>query len=97
MIQKQAKALGVGGLLLGTVFCTGCTRDQVLRLTYETLRQEDCHRTNINTDYCDRSYAFDYARYKKLRSTYLQEMSHRRDRNLALNDDVAFILPTREN
>lgn len=95
MIQKQAKALVLGGILLSVVFCTGCTQDQVLRLTYETLRQEDCHRTNINTEYCDRSYAFDYNRYKKLRSTYLQEMSQQRE--LALSEDVAFILPTREN
>ncbi|MDO6461909.1 hypothetical protein Q4485_14450 [Granulosicoccaceae sp. 1_MG-2023] len=95
MKQVRTQSLLMGGLFFNVLLCTGCTRDQVMQLTYETLRQEDCHRTDLHTEYCDRSYAFDYARYKKLRETYLQEMAEQRE--LALSEDVAFILPTREN
>lgn len=62
---------------------SGCTQDQVMRITYETLRQGDCHRTAVRTDYCDRSYALEYVEYKQLRNTYLNEVSNE---SLAFSD-----------
>jgi len=59
-------------IVTGLAACS-CTKDQVMRITYETLRQEDCHRNAFRTDYCDRSYALEYAQYKQLRDTYLQQ------------------------
>ncbi len=67
---------------------SGCTHDQVMRITYETLRQEDCHRTSFRTDYCDRSYAFEYVQYKQLRNSYLHEINNE---PLALTDSNSFI------
>ncbi len=82
MIKTRIRLLailttGYTGLLI-----SGCTKDQVYRLTYETLRQEDCHRNSFRTDYCDRSYAMEYVEYKQLRNHYLQQID---EENLAFS------------
>ncbi len=58
--------------MLGAV---SCTKDQVMRITYETLRQQDCHLNSARTNYCDRSYAFEYNEYQQLRRGYLQQIN----------------------
>ncbi|MCB1756618.1 MAG: hypothetical protein KDJ38_13935 [Gammaproteobacteria bacterium] len=89
MILRKIKLLAPLSVICTGMLNTACTRDQVMRMTYETLRQEDCHRNDFRTDYCDRSYAFEYAEYKLLRNSYLKQTAND---ELAMTDNSLFII-----
>ncbi len=74
---KSVKQITSLSVIFTSLITTGCTKDQVMRLTYETLRQEDCHRNSFRTDYCDRGYGFEYSEYKELRNNYFQQIDNR--------------------
>lgn len=76
MIFNRIRLIAPVSALCSGLINSGCTQDQVMRITYETLRQGDCHRTAVRTDYCDRSYALEYVEYKQLRNSYLSEVNN---------------------
>ncbi len=74
--------------MLSSLINAACTKDQVMRITYETLRQGDCHRNSVRTDYCDRSYTFEYAEYKHIREGFLQQVEEKPE--LAMTEPTLF-------
>lgn len=87
MKVRKVKQITSVSLLFTSLISTGCTKDHVLRLTYETLRQEDCHRNSFRTDYCDRSYTFEYDEYKEMRNNYFRQIG---DNDIVLEQHVSF-------
>ena len=64
---------GVVLLLCTLALTAGCVPHVDLkRMTYETLRREDCRRNQLE-DFCERTFANDYAEYEDLRRDFLRE------------------------
>lgn len=74
--RRAARALPI--VLLPLVQSCAPTLD-LKRLTYETLRREDC-RVNQLEEFCQRTFANDYAEYERLRREFMRETRERRER-----------------
>ena len=49
-------------------------RVDLKRMTYEALRREDC-RINGTDDFCERTFANEYAEYERLRRPFIRDQA----------------------
>ena len=73
-------ALGIAG------GCAPVPRIDLKRMTYETLRREDC-RLNHLDQFCQRTFANEYAEYERLRRHFIRDTVEAREPPPAAGDD----------
>ena len=69
LARRTALLLCALPLLEGCAVGTVMPRVDLKRMAYETLRREDC-RLNQLEDFCQRTFANDYAEYERLRRDF---------------------------
>ena len=76
---------------LGSLLCTlpliaGCAAQiDFKRVAYEALRREDCRRNQLD-EFCERTFANEYAEYERLRRHFVQNGGERRQRPAVTGD-----------
>lgn len=61
-------------LLCAGQVLSSCASVNVRQIAYETLRQEDCHRNELEV-FCTRTFASEYWEYERMRQDFLRSQS----------------------
>lgn len=69
--QVARRLFGATALLWALPMLCGCSPFDVKRFTYETLRQEDCRRNDLEV-FCSRGFANEYHEYERTRREFMR-------------------------
>lgn len=69
--STRPKAIAAFGVVMTSVISPGCQSLDLRQIAYSALRQEDCHRNEVNV-FCSRSHFHqEYNEYERVRNEFL--------------------------
>ncbi len=70
--QPAKRPFSATAILLALPMLCGCSSFDLKRFTYETLRQEDCRRNDLEV-FCSRGFANEYHDYERTRREFMRK------------------------